>query len=171
MAPFICYTAEEAWLARNGTTEGDSVHLRTFPEIPDAWRDDDLAEKWKTVRDVRRVVTGALEVARAEKKIGSSLQADTVVFADVKHQEAFNGIDLAELFITSAASFGDGDQEPGFTLDEVPGVQVVWKPAEGEKCERCWKVLPDVGSNADHPTVCGRCADAVGQGSAATPEA
>jgi len=162
LAPFICFTAEEAWLSRDGNDDG-SVHLRTFPEIPENWRDDALAEKWETVRNVRRVVTGALEVARAEKKIGSSLQANAVVHGDSTHQEAFNGIDLAELFITSAASFGEGNKETGFALDDVPGVTVEWSPADGEKCERCWKVLPDVGADSDHPAVCGRCADAVRQ--------
>ncbi|MDA0305106.1 MAG: isoleucine--tRNA ligase [Proteobacteria bacterium] len=162
LAPFICFTAEEAWLSRDGNDDG-SVHLRTFPEIPENWRDDALAEKWETVRKVRRVVTGALEVARAEKKIGSSLQANAVVHGDSTHQEAFNGIDLAELFITSAASFGEGNKETGFALDDVPGVTVEWSPADGEKCERCWKVLPDVGADSDHPAVCGRCADAVRQ--------
>ena len=162
LAPFICFTAEEAWLARHpDDSSSDSVHLRTFPDIPESWRDDELAEKWQCVRDVRRVVTGALEVARAEKKIGSSLQADTVVHGDSKHQDAFEGLDAAELFITSAASFGGGDRERVFSLDDVPGVDVVWSPAQGKKCERCWKVLPDVGADTDHPGTCGRCADAV----------
>ena len=164
LAPFLCFTAEEAWQARHPDGgNGNSVHLRAFPDIPEDWRDDDLAKKWKTVRDVRRVVTGALEVARADKKIGSSLQADTVIHADFNHQEAFDGLDLAEVFITSAASFGEGDQEPGFFLDDVPGVHVVWNLAEGEKCGRCWKVLPEVGQDADYPDTCGRCADVVRQ--------
>ncbi len=164
LAPFLCFTAEEAWQARHPDGgNGNSVHLRAFPDIPEDWRDDDLAKKWKTVRDVRRVVTGALEVARADKKIGSSLQADTVIHADFNHQEAFDGLDLAEVFITSAASFGEGDQEPGFFLDDVPGVHVVWSLAEGEKCGRCWKVLPEVGQDPDYPDICRRCADVVRQ--------
>ena len=135
--------------------------MHTFPDIPENWRDDALAEKWQTVRDVRRVVTGALEVARAEKKIGSSLQAHTIVHGEKKHRDAFDDIDPAELFITSGANFGDGNQNSGHTIEDVPGVTVEWKLADGEKCERCWKVLADVGTDADHPTVCGRCADAV----------
>ncbi|MEE8351848.1 MAG: isoleucine--tRNA ligase [Rhodospirillales bacterium] len=165
LAPFICFTAEEAWLARKENT--NSIHLRTFPDVPENWRDDALAEKWETVRNVRRVVTGALEVARAEKKIGSSLQANALVHGGPNHQQAFAGIDLAELFITSAASFRedgkDGGQKPGFTIDDVPGVTVEWSPADGEKCERCWKVLPDVGADSEHSAVCRRCADAVRQ--------
>jgi len=165
-APFICFTAEEAWLARN-PGEGESVHLRTFPEISDNWRDDALASKWAVIRDLRRVVTGALEVERANKTIGSSLQASPVIFADEQYREAvkdFNAEQLADLFITSGMSFGDGTAPEGaFTIDEVSGVAVVSALAEGEKCQRCWKVLEDVGTVEAHPEVCPRCADAVEQ--------
>ena len=172
MAPFICFTAEEAWLARYEAKEGDSVHLRTFLEIPDAWRNDDLAAKWAKIRNLRRVVTGALELERKEKRIGSSLQAHPVIYADAKDIAIFDDLDPAELFITSGATFTAGQgPENSFSLDDVSDTWVVAEPAAGEKCERCWKVLPDIGSNADHPTVCGRCADAVVHGSAATPVA
>ena len=172
MAPFICFTAEEAWLARYEAKEGDSVHLRTFPEIPDAWRNDDLAAKWAKIRNLRRVVTGALELERKEKRIGSSLQAHPVIYADAKDIAIFDDLDPAELFITSGATFTAGQgPENSFSLDDVSDTWVVAEPAAGEKCERCWKVLPDIGSNADHPTVCRRCADAVVHGSAATPVA
>src|SRR3546814_10457500 len=80
LAPILCFTAEEAWLARNGAAPGESVHLRLFPEIPEAWRDDDLAAKWRRVRAVRRVVLGALRSERAEQRIGSSLQAAPEVY-------------------------------------------------------------------------------------------
>jgi len=160
LAPFICFTAEEAWLERNPGEE-ESVHLRLFPEIPEDWRDDALAAKWSNIRNLRRVVTGALEVERAEKRIGSSLQAAPVIFADMQYQDAVKGLDLAELFITSGARFDDADHDPGaFSLEDVPGVWVRAEVAKGEKCERCWKVLEDVGSNPAHPQACGRCADA-----------
>src|SRR5690606_10308396 len=97
LAPFICFTAEEAWLSRN--PEADSVHLRTFPEIPAQWRNDALFEKWDRVRKVRRVVTGALEVERAEKRIGSSLEAHPTIYLDPAFQEAVTGLDLAEIAI------------------------------------------------------------------------
>jgi isoleucyl-tRNA synthetase len=160
LAPFICFTAEEAWLERNPGAD-ESVHLRLFPEIPLSWRDDDLAAKWTKIRRLRRVVTGALEVERSEKRIGSSLQAAPVIFADEEYQDAVNGLDLAELFITSGARFDDGNQDPdAFSLEDVPGVWVRAEAASGEKCGRCWKVLEDVGSNPNHPEACGRCADA-----------
>ena len=79
LAPMLCFSAEEAWLSRYGN-DAPSVHLQTFPEIPAAWRDDALADKWRKVRLVRRVVTGALELERAQKRIGSSLEAAPVVY-------------------------------------------------------------------------------------------
>ena len=161
LAPIICFTAEEAWLARFPEETG-SVHLRQFPDIPAAWRDDALAEKWETIRALRRVVTGALEVERAAKRIGSSLQASPVVHADAKYRDAVGDLDLADLCITSAARFGDADHpDDAHSLEEVPGVWVVPGKAEGGKCERCWKVLPEVGAADGHAELCGRCADAV----------
>ncbi len=167
MAPFICFTAEEAWQARHGQKAGggeaeESVHLRTFPDIPETWRDDALADKWMKIRALRKVVTGALEVERAEKRIGSSLEAHPIVYANSEQQDLMKGLDAAELFITSGADFSDepppGD---GFTMEGVPGIAVFSNPAEGDKCERCWKVLAEVGNDKEHPTICGRCADAV----------
>ena len=75
-APFICFTAEEAWQARTG--DDSSVHLQQFPEIPESWQNNDLAAKWAKVRDLRRVVTGALEVERAEKRILMSMRVPTI---------------------------------------------------------------------------------------------
>ena len=173
LAPFICFTAEEAWQARHGEKAGgdqsgnsqgwtESVHLRTFPDIPVEWRDDELAEKWAKIRTLRRVVTGALEVERAEKRIGSSLQAHPVVYANSKDIALFDGLDAAELFITSDATFiPDSGPKNSFSLDDVSDAWVVAGEAQGEKCERCWKVLPEVGNDPEYPGTCGRCADAV----------
>ena len=161
LAPFICFTAEEAWLARN-PGEGESVHLRLFPDVPGEWNDPVLAAKWAKVRDLRRVVTGALEIERAEKRIGSSLQAAPKVYASLDYVAAMQGVNLPDLAITSDAELIEGEAPDGaFALDDVPGVGVVSALASGEKCERCWKVTEDVGANAAHPTVCARCADAV----------
>ena len=160
LAPFICFTAEEAWLTRH-PGDDESVHLRTFPDIPADWRNDNLAAKWEKVRQLRRVVTGALEIERAEKRIRSSLQAAPVVYVTPEYLEAMDGVDLAELAITSTARLSEGDAPDGaFALEDVPGVAVVPTSASGEKCQRCWKVLEDVGANPDHPEACPRCADA-----------
>ncbi|MBC7953932.1 MAG: isoleucine--tRNA ligase [Rhodospirillaceae bacterium] len=161
LAPFTAFTAEEAWLARHPSTDG-SVHLESFPEIPAEWRDDDLAAKWDKVRAVRRVVTGALEVERVAKRIGSSLQASPALYvADADAVAAIQGLDLAEICITSGLMIIEGAAPDGaFTLADVDGVGVLPRLAEGDKCQRCWKVLNEVGSHA-HEGVCGRCSDAV----------
>ncbi|NBC34304.1 MAG: isoleucine--tRNA ligase [Alphaproteobacteria bacterium] len=161
LAPITCFTAEEAWLARMGEDAG-SVHERVFPAIPDDWLNPALAAKWQRVRQVRRVVTGALELERAEKRLGASLQAHPVVYVPEDLARLLETVDLADIAITSdiAIRVGEGPEE-AFRLDEVPGVSVVPDLAAGTKCQRCWKVLPEVGAHAAHPALCGRCADAV----------
>ncbi len=161
LAPVLCFTAEEAWQNRRTGAE-ESVHLRLFPTIPAAWRDEALGLRWERIRALRRVVTGALELERADKRIGSSLQAHPILYASAEDRALLEGIDLAEIAITSAASLAAGLPPDGaFTLPELPGAGVVVRPAKGGKCERCWKVLPEVGSRPEHPGLCGRCADAV----------
>jgi len=161
-APFICFTAEESWLARDPDQEKGSVHLRTFPDIPGTWRDDELAAKWKRIRNLRRVVTGALEIERAEKRVGSSLQANPVVHTTDDYQALFDQLDAAELFITSGAEFSTDPAPTGaFRLDDVADVAVDPRLSEGTKCVRCYQYLEEVGDDHEYPEVCGRCADAV----------
>src|SRR6185369_11321391 len=127
------------------------------------WRDDKLAERWNLIRNLRKVVTGALEIERAEKRIGSSLQALPTVYAPAEYIAAFAGLDPAEIFITSGAKLVAGEPPAGsFTLTDVAGVGVAPKPAEGAKCQRCWMVLQEVGKSAAHPGLCLRCEDAIG---------
>jgi len=164
LAPIMVFTAEEVWQSRF-PDEQDSIHLKTFHDIPAEWRDDALAAKWEKVRTLRRVVTGALEVERREKRIGSSLQGRAKVYvSDQSYKDVMANIDLAELSITSAAELIlDDAPADAFRLDDVADVAVVSTLAEGEKCERCWQVLPTVGSVAGHEDICPRCADAVGK--------
>jgi isoleucyl-tRNA synthetase len=163
LAPILCFTAEEAWLTR--FPEGDSIHLKTFPHVPAEWRDDGLAAKWHARRRFRRVVTGALEIERKNKVIGSSLEAAPRVYVEDKEiRAALAGMQLAEVAITSDLELmSEGAQAPAdaFRMEEVPGVAVAFRLAEGGKCERCWRVLPEVGSVAAHPRLCLRCGDAV----------
>jgi isoleucyl-tRNA synthetase len=161
LAPMLCFTAEESWLARYPSA--DSVHLEVFPEVPAAWRDDDLAEKWRKVRLVRRVVTGALEIERAAKRIGSSLEAAPVIYvSDRDLLAALTGVDMAEVAITSGATVVAGEGPPdAFRLAEVAGVAVEPRRAEGRKCARSWKILPTVGSDPDYPEVSPRDAQAL----------
>ena len=164
LAPILCFTAEEAWWARygaEGETREASVHLRVFPEVPAQWRDAALAAKWAKVREVRRVVTGALELARAEKRFGSSLQAHPRVYVEPEALlSAVAAVDLAEVAITSDAELAEGAApEDAFRLDEVPGVAVVACLAEGEQmpaaaggsCRRSKapRIRPSAGAVAD----------------------
>jgi isoleucyl-tRNA synthetase len=163
LAPILCFTMEEVWLSRYGDDADTSVHLETFPDVPASWQDDALAAKWRKVRDLRKVVTGALEVERREKRIGSSLEAAPQVYVtDDSYETALEGVDLAEVVITSQATLvrGDAPQE-AFTLSDVPGIGVVPELAVGEKCQRSWKILAEVGSDAEYPSLSLRDADAV----------
>jgi len=161
LAPMLCFTAEEAWLARY--PEAQSVHLEPFPDVPTAWRDEALAEKWRKLRNIRRVVTGALELERAAKRVGSSLEAAPVVHvADPDLFAVAVDADLAELCITSAAQLVEG-QGPAeaFRLDDVRGVAVEPRRAEGKKCARSWKISPAVGADPHFPDVTPRDAQAL----------
>ncbi|MDE3123390.1 MAG: isoleucine--tRNA ligase [Paracoccaceae bacterium] len=162
LAPILVFTMEDVWLSRfPGETE--SVHLHDMPDTPADWRDDALAAKWEKVRQVRRVVTAALEVQRTAKVIGASLEAAPVVHvADAEVAKMLHGIDFVDLCITSDIQLTtDPMPQEAFRLPEVPGVGVLFEAAEGEKCQRCWKILPDVGAHA-HAGTCQRCNDALG---------
>jgi isoleucyl-tRNA synthetase len=162
LAPMLPFTAEEAWLARHPSSDG-SVHLELFPPVPEGWRDEALAEKWRKVRMVRRVVTGALEIERAQKRIGASLEAAPVIHvADANLFVALVDVDWAEVSITSAATLVAGEGPPeAFRLSDVPGVAVVPGRAEGRKCARSWKVSAAVGTDPAYPDVTPRDAQAL----------
>ncbi len=162
LAPILVFTMEEVWLCRFPGA-ASSVHLEDMPETPADWLDEPLAQKWEKIRRVRRVVTAALEVQRTAKVIGASLEAAPVVHVeDAATLKALKSVDFADLCITSAIQV-TGDPAPGeaFRLAEAPGVGVVFELADGEKCQRCWKILPDVGSHKREGT-CQRCDAALG---------
>ncbi|MGB7204482.1 MAG: class I tRNA ligase family protein, partial [Anderseniella sp.] len=161
LAPMLVFTCDEAWEQRHG--EGSCVHMEQFPEVDPAWRDAGLEAKWANVMKVRSVVTGALEVERREKRMGSSLEAAPVVhIADETLASAVSNVDMAEICITSDArvEHGDGPAD-AWRMDEVRGVSVVPARASGTKCARSWKVSPDVGSDPEYPDVTPRDADAL----------
>ena len=161
LAPMVPFTMEEAW--GHAHPGSGSIHLELFPELPAGWKNEALAAKWAKVRDVRRVVTGALELERAAKRIGSSLEAAPIVHVtDVELIAALQGVDLAEVAITSAITVTaeEGPQE-AFRLYDVAGVAVVPRKAEGPKCARSWRIVPDVGSDPEFPDVSARDAAAL----------
>ncbi|MCU0886221.1 MAG: isoleucine--tRNA ligase, partial [Beijerinckiaceae bacterium] len=165
LAPILVFTSEEAWLDRYPDQKdgGGSVHLQTFPELPAGWRDEALDARWEAIRKVRRVVTGALELQRAAKTIGSSLEAAPSVFVtDPALMAALAGIDLAEISITSAISVAahDGPAE-AFRMPDVPGVAVVVGMAPGIKCARSWRYFDPATADPAYPDVTPRDAEAL----------
>jgi isoleucyl-tRNA synthetase len=161
LAPMLPFTTEEAWLDRYPGTR--SVHLQQFRNVPAEWRDDVLAEKWRKIRRVRGVVTAALEIERAKKVIGSSLEAAPKVFiADADLRTAVEGVDLAEVAITSGIEVSAGEGTAGaFRLEDVAGVAVLPSLARGVKCARSWRYTDDVGSDPAYPDVSARDASAL----------
>ncbi|MEP9389044.1 isoleucine--tRNA ligase [Mesorhizobium sp. KR9-304] len=159
LAPMLPFTTEEAWLERHPGRE--SVHLEQFPKIPAEWLNPDLEARWYRIRDVRRAVTGALEIERARKTIGSSLEAVPVVYLEnAELAKAVTGADMAEIAITSGWEIGNGQAAAAaFTLPDVPGVAVVVEKAEERglrKCARSWRYTADVGSDPEFPEVSAR---------------
>jgi isoleucyl-tRNA synthetase len=162
LAPLLCFTMEEAWLHRF-PGEHESVHLQVFPATPAGWKNDALIEKWNRIRTLRRVVTGALELKRRDKVIGASLEARPVLYVTEAADAAlFDDLDLGEIAITSGAKVSThAAPDDAFRLPDVAGVAVEFHHAEGDKCARCWMILPEVGSNPAHPDLCNRCSEAV----------
>ncbi|MEQ1712400.1 MAG: isoleucine--tRNA ligase, partial [Hyphomicrobium sp.] len=144
-------------------SDATSVHLEQFPAVGDLWVDTDLEATWDKLRQIRSVVTGALEIERAQKRIGSSLEASAVIWIqNTSFMSVGNRHDLAEICITSGATVEAGEPPPGaYTLPEVPGVAVVVSRAQGTKCARSWRITTDVGSDPDYPGLSARDAAAV----------
>ncbi|MCT4575517.1 MAG: isoleucine--tRNA ligase [Alphaproteobacteria bacterium] len=155
LSPVISFTAEEAWGQRYGN-DNDSVFLHAAAECPAEWRNEELEAKWNKIREVRKAITPQIELLRAEKTIGSSLQAKPIV--KVYSEELFktlSSVDMAEICITSTCELVeaelDGVEEKDF--------DIAIETASGDKCERCWKVLEEVGSQGE--PICNRCKDAL----------
>lgn len=162
LAPVLSFTAEEAWRLYRPDAE-PSVHLTLFPDGLGQFKNDELAEKWDIIRKIRRVVTGALEIERAAKRIGSSLEASPIIYISdwnapfVDLRATLFDIDLAEICITSNYEVREGEPPEGAFIikgvDELAGVAVVVEKAQGTKCARSWKILPTVGDDKEFPDV------------------
>jgi isoleucyl-tRNA synthetase len=161
LAPMLVFTMEDVWLTRFNE-KNTSVHLEDMPETPKDWLNPELDQKWKVIRSVRRVVTGAIEIERKEKNIGASLEAAPTIFIeDVSKFEIINKQNFADICITSAVTLINKpfDKE-AFTLEDTPGIGVIFKKADGIKCERCWKILEEVKSDSK-TCLCERCNAAI----------
>jgi isoleucyl-tRNA synthetase len=152
LAPVLVFTAEEAWLARF-PSDTDSIHLRDWPALPEAWRDEALAAKWAALREARGLATAELEVARRNGLIGASLQAKVTL--EGAPFAALSAETWEEVLIASQVALAEA-AEPKATVEVAPGT----------KCERCWRVLPEVGGSHAHPNLCRRC-EAVVEGQTA----
>ncbi|WP_120499003.1 isoleucine--tRNA ligase [Roseovarius sp. EL26] len=162
LAPVLVFTMEEVWLERF-PGDDSSVHLIDFVETPADWRNEQLEAGVAKVRRVRRAVTASLEVQRQDKVIGSSLEAAPIVHVeDAETRDLLATFDVNDLCITSGLTISsDPAPAEAFRVPEIEGIGVVFEKADGEKCQRCWKILPDVGRHA-HPGTCQRCNDALG---------
>ncbi|WP_273720112.1 isoleucine--tRNA ligase [Bartonella sp. ML71XJBT] len=161
LAPMLPFTMEEAWLERY--PQSQSVHLEQFRPAREEWQNESLAERWKKIKQVRKVVTGALELERADKRIGSSLEAAPIVFiSNPTLLEALENLDMAEICITSALTIKrDTLPADAFTLSDVEGVAVYPEKAQGKKCARSWRYTQDIGSDPAYPDVSARDAAAL----------
>ena len=166
LAPVLCFTADEIWHAMPHAAGDDerNVVLNDMPEYDSALTFTDAeAIKWEKIIAVRDDVNKALEQARGSKLIGKPLEAKVTITASENAKEFLDGCgqDLAKLFIVSAVEVQTGEGE-GDSYEALGGVKIAVSHMEGEKCERCWIYDPTVGSNAEHPTLCARCASVLG---------
>ena len=143
MAPFLSFTAEEAWKVFG---DSESIFLETYTDLPAG--DEALLAKWARLREIRDVVNKDIEAVRAEGRVGSSLQAEVRVSAQPEDLALLQslGDDLKFVFITSAAEALAGET-----------LQAAVTPSSHAKCDRCWHYRADVGINPEHPSLCGRC--------------
>ncbi len=164
LAPVLCYTAEEIWQYMPHREEDDerSVLYNDMPK-ESGKLNSTLGERWDRFIKMRADVSKALEIARAEKKIGNSIGAGVRLFVSPETKtflETF-GDTLPTLFIVSTVHLVEGEPTKDAYVGETEGLVVLVEAPEGEKCERCWLYSKTVGENAAHPTLCSRCADII----------
>jgi isoleucyl-tRNA synthetase len=165
MAPVLSFTADEVWGYMKGTGSAPSVFLAEFPKAEAKYMDAKLEERWDKILAVRGEVAKVLEALRKDKKIGHSLDAGVTLFVEPGLYDFLKGYekDLAFIFIVSSVALKKGSEEPAdaFASDVVKGLKITAGPAKGTKCGRCWMYQESVGTVAQHPTICGRCAGAL----------
>ncbi|MGN6364073.1 isoleucine--tRNA ligase [Asticcacaulis taihuensis] len=164
LAPILTFTCEEAWLSYGASRGNDKANLfRVLEDVPTEWHNLAEHDRWQKIETVLSVVTAALEEKRRDKVIGSALEAAPVVhIADGATWEAMQGIDAAEVFRTSQATLSlDPAPADSFKLEGLAMIAVVFARAEGRKCARSWRILPEVGSDPRYPDLSLRDAEAV----------
>ncbi len=152
-APILSFTTEEIYQLI--FKDNKSVHLKNFLIIPENFKNEKLNNKWEIIRNIRKVVTGALEKKREERIIGSSLEASIEIYVDKKIKPIIEDIDFAEISITSNAKLLEKNSSTkGFILENYKDIIVNIKKADGKKCNRCWKISEEVKNDND---ICNRC--------------
>lgn len=162
IAPILPHTADEVWKFIPGVAD-ETVQVADLPQADASVYNKELEAKWIAFIDVRDEIFKALETARKEKIIGNSLGAKVEIYpTEEVHTLLSQFDDLQELLIVSQVVLKPAGTAAGEGAMALKGISVKVSPAEGEKCERCWNVTSDVGSHAEHPSICGRCAEVLG---------
>ena len=139
-APIFVFTTDEIFSLINKTD--DSIHEKTFVKIPESWKDLKLDNKWKDLFKIKQEANVAIEEKRANKEIGSSLEAEIEIFVNTNEYNLLDGLDLAEYFITSKAQkFKNKKKEEG--------IKILVKKSNGTKCPRCWKIIQNKCTRCD----------------------
>ena len=136
----------------------DSIHLKSFPSLPKTWHNDKLFNRYNELKSIRNVCNAAIEVKRTNKEIGSSLETDLEIYLNGNYFKLINDLDLPEFFITSKAetkNLEESKEKNMFNLEQVLGIGVLVKKADGNKCERCWKIKKEVSESTKNK--CARC--------------
>jgi isoleucyl-tRNA synthetase len=169
MAPVLSFMAEEVWQHIPGERE-ESIFLSGFPEVDERFADPELEKRWAGLIDVRDAVNKAIEIKRAEKVIGNSLEAKVTVYADKEYGALLSEYEsfLPTLFIVSQTSLRDIGEAPSNTYRHEDGkrIAVLVEHAEGQKCSRCWNWAETVGTFPDAPEICHRCHEVLKAGGA-----
>ncbi len=159
LAPVLVFTAEEIW-ASLPEYEGkaESVHMTEFPALDSRYLNEALGERWKTLIDVKGEISKAIEIARQKKTVGHSLDSRVDIAAPEKLKDILEAhrADMKSLLIVSEVNMVDDIENP-YESEEITGLKIGVRKAEGIKCDRCWNYSTTVGDNPDHPTICERC--------------
>ena len=155
LAPSLAFTCEEAWQSRGNES---SIHLEDFIIIDENFQNDKLSTKWEIIKNIRKVITGALEKKRIDKMIGSSLEAHVKIYLNEENLNKVNDINFDEISITSSFEiFKYNDQNTYFVIDDIKGVGVKIIKSQGSKCNRCWKYKEEALTK----DICQRCENVI----------
>lgn len=165
LAPVLSFTAEEAWLTYPFNPEKNSIHLNLFPKMQEEWNNSEIDKKWKFVQSIRKTITETIEIEREAKTIGSSLEAEILLYSNnLENIKKLQSLDISEISIVSKATIVNAQVPSNAILNEEVEVGVIVKKAPGQKCDRCWKILDEVkelDTEFGKVNLCKRCNAAI----------